>query len=182
MTWGPNILLQNKQMYRLEKNVWFALHVSDITFNNILVISWQSVLLVAEITVPSKKKHGPVASHWQSLSQKVVPVCQFLEVMGMDYIFNYYMIAAVTVSTRFGDVFFTKLVFGLSLPLVVCRMSYLCYLCLFVYNTYCVLFCFSLSCVPHVASFSGLSISVFYRVYEIAYGFGDSRGKNFSPQ
>ena len=100
----------------------------------------------------------------------------------MDYIFNYYMIAAVTVSTRFGDVFFTKLVFGLSLPLVVCRMSYLCYLCLFVYNTYCVLFCFSLSCVPHVASFSGLSISVFYRVYEIAYGFGDSRGKNFSPQ
>ena len=41
----------------------------------------------------------------------------------MDYIFNYYMIAAVTVSTRFGDVFFTILVFGLSLPLVVCRRA-----------------------------------------------------------
>jgi hypothetical protein len=37
------------------------------TFNNILAISWQSVLLVEETRVPGEN-HGPVASHWQTLS------------------------------------------------------------------------------------------------------------------
>ena len=45
--------------------------VFNATFNNISVISWQSVLLVEEIGVP-KENHWPVASNWQTLSCNVV--------------------------------------------------------------------------------------------------------------
>ena len=45
--------------------------VLNTTFNNILVISWRSVLLVDETKVPGKK-HWSVANHWQTLSNKVV--------------------------------------------------------------------------------------------------------------
>jgi len=41
------------------------------TFNNISVISWQSVLLVEETGVPGEN-HRPAASHWQILSLNVV--------------------------------------------------------------------------------------------------------------
>jgi hypothetical protein len=41
------------------------------TFNNILVISWLSVLLVEETLEPGNN-HRPVASHWQTLSHNVV--------------------------------------------------------------------------------------------------------------
>ena len=44
--------------------------VFNATFN-ISVISWQSVLLVEETGVPGEK-HGPVASHWQTLSRNVL--------------------------------------------------------------------------------------------------------------
>ena len=40
-------------------------------FNNISVISWQSVLLVEETRVP-EENHRSVASHWQTLSHNVV--------------------------------------------------------------------------------------------------------------
>ena len=42
-------------------------------FNNISVISWQSVLLVEETGVPSlvEKNHRPVESHWQNWSHQV---------------------------------------------------------------------------------------------------------------
>ena len=40
--------------------------VFDVTFNNISVITWQSVLLVEETAVP-RENHRPVASHWQTL-------------------------------------------------------------------------------------------------------------------
>jgi len=43
----------------------------DATFNNILAISWQSVLLVEETGGPGEN-HWPVASHWQTLSHNVV--------------------------------------------------------------------------------------------------------------
>jgi hypothetical protein len=43
------------------------LMVLNATFNNISVISWQSVLL-AEKTGVFRENHRPVASHWQSLS------------------------------------------------------------------------------------------------------------------
>jgi len=49
--------------------VWFI--VFNATFNNIPVISWRSVLLVKETGVP-RKKHWPVASHWQTWSHNVV--------------------------------------------------------------------------------------------------------------
>jgi hypothetical protein len=51
-------------IYRFEL-VWFM--VFSATFNNISVISWQSVLLV----VPGEN-HQPAASHWQTLSHNVV--------------------------------------------------------------------------------------------------------------
>ena len=43
--------------------------VFNATFNNISVISWRSVLLVVETGLPGEN-HWPVASHWQTLSQK----------------------------------------------------------------------------------------------------------------
>jgi len=45
--------------------------VFNATFNNISVISWQSVLLVEETEVPGEN-HRPFASHWQTLSYNVV--------------------------------------------------------------------------------------------------------------
>jgi len=48
--------------------VWFM--VFNTTFNNILVISWWTVLLVEEIGVPGEN-HRPVESHWQTLSHNV---------------------------------------------------------------------------------------------------------------
>ena len=44
--------------------------VFNATFNNISVISWQSVLLVEETGVPGEN-HRPVASHWQTSSHNV---------------------------------------------------------------------------------------------------------------
>jgi hypothetical protein len=45
--------------------------VINATFNNISVISWQSVLLVEETGGPGES-HRLVASHWQTLSHNVV--------------------------------------------------------------------------------------------------------------
>jgi hypothetical protein len=45
--------------------------VFNATFNNITVISWQSVLL-QEVTGVPAKKHRPAASHWQTWSHNVV--------------------------------------------------------------------------------------------------------------
>jgi hypothetical protein len=43
----------------------------NATFNNILVISWRSVLLVEEAGEPGEN-HRPAASLWQTLSHNVV--------------------------------------------------------------------------------------------------------------
>ena len=45
--------------------------VFNATFNNISVISWWSVLLVEEITIP-EENHRPAASHRQNVSHYVV--------------------------------------------------------------------------------------------------------------
>ena len=45
--------------------------VFNVTFNNISVISWWSVLLVEETGVPVETDR-PVASHWQTVSHNVV--------------------------------------------------------------------------------------------------------------
>jgi len=42
-----------------------------MVFNNILVILWQSFILVEETGVPGKK-HRPVAIHWQTLSHNAI--------------------------------------------------------------------------------------------------------------
>jgi hypothetical protein len=49
----------------------FSLMVYNVTFNNISVISWRSVLLVEETGVPGEN-HQPVASYCQTLSHNVV--------------------------------------------------------------------------------------------------------------
>ena len=51
--------------------LFICLMVFNATFNNISVISWQSILLVEEIG-KSGENHRPVASHWQTLSHNVV--------------------------------------------------------------------------------------------------------------
>ena len=48
-----------------------AFMVFNDTFNNISVISWQSVLLVEETGGPGEN-HWPVGNHWQTLSHNVV--------------------------------------------------------------------------------------------------------------
>ena len=48
---------------------WFT--VFNATFNNISVISWQSVLLVEETGV-ARGNYRPAASHWSALSHYVV--------------------------------------------------------------------------------------------------------------
>jgi hypothetical protein len=45
--------------------------VFNATFNNILDISWRSVLLVEQTGV-HRENHRPAASHWQTLSHNVV--------------------------------------------------------------------------------------------------------------
>jgi hypothetical protein len=45
--------------------------VFNVTFNNISVISWWSVLLVEETRVPGEN-HRPVASHGKTLSHNIV--------------------------------------------------------------------------------------------------------------
>ena len=45
--------------------------VFNVTFNNMSVISWRSVLLFEEIGV-LREDHWPAASHWQTLSHNVV--------------------------------------------------------------------------------------------------------------
>ena len=45
--------------------------VVNATFNNILVISWRSSLLVEEARRP-EDNHRPVASHFQTLSHNAV--------------------------------------------------------------------------------------------------------------
>jgi hypothetical protein len=45
--------------------------VINATFNCILVISRQSVLLVEETGIPGEN-HRPAVSHWQTLSHNVV--------------------------------------------------------------------------------------------------------------
>ena len=52
-------------------SLFVCLMVFKATFNNISVISWQSVLLVEETRVPGEN-HRPVASHWQTLSHNVI--------------------------------------------------------------------------------------------------------------
>jgi energy-coupling factor transporter transmembrane protein EcfT len=49
--------------------VWFMM--INATFNNILTISWQSVLLAEETGVPGEN-HRPVASHWETSSHNIV--------------------------------------------------------------------------------------------------------------
>ena len=54
-------------------SLWIRVRVFTDTFNNILIISWRSVLLVEETGVPGEN-HRPAASHWQTLK---ITECSF---------------------------------------------------------------------------------------------------------
>jgi hypothetical protein len=54
-----------------KKNWGVKVMVFNDTFNNISVISWQSVLLVKKNEVPGEN-HQPAASHWQTLTNNIV--------------------------------------------------------------------------------------------------------------
>jgi hypothetical protein len=84
----------------------------NATFNNISVISWQSVLLVEETGVPGEN-HRPVASHPTNCItycciKCTTPLVGFelttLVVMGTDYIgsckSNFYTITTTTVPNK----------------------------------------------------------------------------------
>ena len=59
------------QQSPLQKNeLGLEIMVLYLTFNNISVISWQSILFMEETGVPGEN-HRPVAGHWQTLSQNV---------------------------------------------------------------------------------------------------------------
>ena len=61
----------NMQVFPCLLFVLFCLMVFNVTFNNISLISWQSVLLVEETGGPGEN-HRPVASDWQTLSHNVL--------------------------------------------------------------------------------------------------------------
>jgi hypothetical protein len=51
--------------------VFVCLIMFNVTFNNISVISWRSVLLMEETGCPWEN-HRPIASHWQTWSHNAV--------------------------------------------------------------------------------------------------------------
>jgi hypothetical protein len=67
MQWWANL----KQSLCLVQGYRVRVMVFNATFNNILVISCQSVLLVEETGIPGEK-HQSVTSHWQALSHNFV--------------------------------------------------------------------------------------------------------------
>jgi hypothetical protein len=99
--------------------------VFNATFNNISVILWQSVLLMEETGVP-RENHGPVTSHWQTLSHNVVSstpphmngVWTTLVVIGTDYTgsckSNYHTITIMMVSNNYDSSFHDC--YGISWP------------------------------------------------------------------
>jgi hypothetical protein len=64
--------------------------VFNATFNNVLAISWRSVLFVEETEVPEDDQR-PVVSHWQTLSHNVVFGLAKLVLIGTDCIGSYKM-------------------------------------------------------------------------------------------
>ena len=68
IVWISYHLYFNSRWYNIGL-VWFMLF--NVTFNNISVISWRSVLLVEENGVPGEN-HRPASSHWQTLSHNIV--------------------------------------------------------------------------------------------------------------
>jgi hypothetical protein len=63
--------IYTSEIYDTVLRVWDM--VFDASFNNMSVISLQSVLLVEEAL---DENHRPVASHWQTFSHKVVSSTQ----------------------------------------------------------------------------------------------------------
>jgi hypothetical protein len=70
--WGNTFLPCAKGILNQNKLIgWFGLVFNDHFQQYFSYISWRPVLLVEETGVPGEN-HRPVASHWQTLSHKVV--------------------------------------------------------------------------------------------------------------
>ena len=71
------VIIKNCKSYQrmsLSGDCWLVgFMVLNATFNNISVISWQSVLLVEETRGPGEN-HRPVTMHWQTLSHNVAHI------------------------------------------------------------------------------------------------------------
>ena len=61
-------MFQSLLILLYNRRVRVRVMVFKVTFNNISVISWQSVLMVKE----TGENHQPASSHWQTLSHNVV--------------------------------------------------------------------------------------------------------------
>ena len=111
--------IENKKILKLI--FWFCgFMVFNITFNNISVISRQSVLLTEDTGVPGEN-HWTVASHWQTLSHNTLhPWARFKltisVVIGTDCIgsckSNYHAITATTAS-NFRNYFIDLMIFNI---------------------------------------------------------------------
>ena len=69
------ILLNCSELYYRQSTIKVIIDygmpiVFNATFNNILAVSWRSVLLVEETGVPGEN-HRPGASQWETLSHNV---------------------------------------------------------------------------------------------------------------
>jgi len=86
-------LLSKLELIIVSENVLFGMisiaglrvrvMVFNATFNNISIISWRSVLLVEETGVPGET-HRTAASHWQTLSHKVVSGTHHIACTGFE--------------------------------------------------------------------------------------------------
>ena len=77
MVIGTDCICSYRSNYHPINNIYipslqgFKVRLFNVTFNNIYVISWGSVLLVYETWTPGENRRL-VASHWQTLSYNVV--------------------------------------------------------------------------------------------------------------
>ena len=69
--WTPAAGYSRNTSYVVNYSVTVKVVVFSVTFNNISIISWESVLLFEE-TGLSGESHRTVASHWQTLPHNVV--------------------------------------------------------------------------------------------------------------
>ena len=84
-----SLIILSKQIIRVRVLVF------NFIFNNVSVISWQSVLLVEKTRVPGEN-HQPVDSHWQTLSYTLTWVLLSLCKQTSDLSIGYNLISTCT--------------------------------------------------------------------------------------
>ena len=93
-------VLHIQYFHILKFTIWARVMGFNATFNNILVRSVRSVLLVEETVVPGEN-HWPAVSHWQTLSHNVVSSTPRLIGINLQYEFSFPSLTAVWVKLLF---------------------------------------------------------------------------------